>query len=143
MIREAYRDLVNVWHPDRFSNNPRLKEKANEKLKEIAIAFEKLKSYIAGKHSQHQREKAMTNHSLPHEPPPPSEEKKQSKTKPEGIRTWLTTTTIGGMILLLLFVFVLITLNRQFPEQQIMLTPPYTIFFSSLKGTTNLNPTSL
>ncbi len=47
-IEEAYKDLVNVWNPDRFSNNPRLREKANEKIKEINIAYEKLKSYIAG-----------------------------------------------------------------------------------------------
>jgi len=45
-IRQAYRDLVNVWHPDRFSNNPRLRNKANEKIKEINIAYEILTSYI-------------------------------------------------------------------------------------------------
>ena len=37
-IKQAYRDLVNVWHPDRFSDNERLEEKASEKLKEINIA---------------------------------------------------------------------------------------------------------
>lgn len=47
-IKQAYKDLVNVWHPDRFPNNQRLREKANEKLKEINEAYEKLKSYIAG-----------------------------------------------------------------------------------------------
>ncbi len=46
-IKQAYRDLANVWHPDRFPNNQRLREKANEKLKEINNAYEKLKSYIA------------------------------------------------------------------------------------------------
>ena len=40
-IREAYKDLVKVWHPDRFSNDPRLKEKANEKLREIKRENEK------------------------------------------------------------------------------------------------------
>jgi len=38
-IKQAYRDLVDVWHPDRFSDNERLKEKANEKLKEINLAY--------------------------------------------------------------------------------------------------------
>ncbi|MBW1888862.1 MAG: molecular chaperone DnaJ, partial [Deltaproteobacteria bacterium] len=33
-VKQAYKDIVNVWHPDRFSNNPRLKQKAEEKLKE-------------------------------------------------------------------------------------------------------------
>ncbi len=27
-IKEAYRDLASVWHPDRFTNNSRLQEKA-------------------------------------------------------------------------------------------------------------------
>ncbi|HMK74867.1 MAG TPA: DnaJ domain-containing protein, partial [Thermodesulfobacteriota bacterium] len=26
-IKQAYRDLVNVWHPDRFPYNQRLKKK--------------------------------------------------------------------------------------------------------------------
>ncbi len=39
-IRQAYKDLVHVWHPDRFSYNPRLREKAEEKLKEINLAYE-------------------------------------------------------------------------------------------------------
>ena len=44
-VKQAYKDIVNVWHPDRFSNNPRLKQKAEEKLKEINVAYETLKSY--------------------------------------------------------------------------------------------------
>ncbi len=44
-VKEAYRDLVKVWHPDRFRNeNQRLQQRANKKLKEINDAFEKLKS---------------------------------------------------------------------------------------------------
>jgi DnaJ-class molecular chaperone len=47
--REAYRDIVNVWHPDRFSNNPRLKHKAEEKLKLANLAYETVKDYMAFK----------------------------------------------------------------------------------------------
>ena len=32
-IKQAYKDLAKVWHPDRFSDSPRLKQKAEEKLK--------------------------------------------------------------------------------------------------------------
>lgn len=42
-LRQAYRDLVNVWHPDRFSHNPRLRRKAEEKLKEINAAYRHLR----------------------------------------------------------------------------------------------------
>jgi hypothetical protein len=42
-IRQAYRDLVKVWHPDRFVDNPRLQVKASQKLCEINEAFEVLR----------------------------------------------------------------------------------------------------
>lgn len=34
-LKQAYRDLVQVWHPDRHTHNHRLQRKSNEKLKEI------------------------------------------------------------------------------------------------------------
>ena len=45
-LKTAYRDLTKVWHPDRFAHDPRLQEKAQEKLKEINDAYEQL---ISGK----------------------------------------------------------------------------------------------
>jgi hypothetical protein len=45
-VKQAYKDLVNIWHPDRVSNNPRLKQKAEEKLKQINAAHEGLLSYL-------------------------------------------------------------------------------------------------
>jgi hypothetical protein len=41
-LKLAYKDLVQVWHPDRFVHNPRLKEKAETKLKQINAAYEVL-----------------------------------------------------------------------------------------------------
>lgn len=41
-MKQAYRDLVHVWHPDRFGQNPRLQTKAEAKLKEINAAYEKV-----------------------------------------------------------------------------------------------------
>ena len=46
-IKRSYKDIVTVWHPDRFSNNPRLKQKAEEKLKEVNVAYDTLKSYLS------------------------------------------------------------------------------------------------
>lgn len=43
-LKEAYRDLAKVWHPDRFSHDPRLQQKAQEKLKEINEAYARLSS---------------------------------------------------------------------------------------------------
>ncbi len=44
--REAYIDMIRVWHPDRFTNNPRLRQKAEEKLKEINIAYAEIKTLL-------------------------------------------------------------------------------------------------
>ena len=44
--KRAYKDLVRVWHPDRFQNTPRLKQKADEKLMEINLAFNYLRDYL-------------------------------------------------------------------------------------------------
>lgn len=41
-IHQAYRDLVFVWHPDRYTHNPRLQEKAQAKLQAVNEAHEHL-----------------------------------------------------------------------------------------------------
>lgn len=38
-VQEAYRDLAQVWHPDRFAHNERLREKAARNLQRINEAF--------------------------------------------------------------------------------------------------------
>ncbi|MGB5750166.1 MAG: J domain-containing protein [Desulfobacterales bacterium] len=44
--KRAYKDLVRVWHPDRFQSNPRLKQKADKKLREINLAYKYLLNHI-------------------------------------------------------------------------------------------------
>ena len=44
-VKAAYRDLAQVWHPDRFSHSERLQEKAQKNLKRINEAFQTLKGY--------------------------------------------------------------------------------------------------
>ena len=41
-VRQAHRDMANVWHPDRFAHDPRLQEKAQEKLKAVNDAYSRL-----------------------------------------------------------------------------------------------------
>lgn len=43
-VRQAYRILVKIWHPDRFPVGSPVHHKAQEKLKEINLAYEKLLS---------------------------------------------------------------------------------------------------
>jgi hypothetical protein len=57
-LKAAHRDLAKVWHPDRFTHDPRLQEKAQEKLKEINEAYDLLSS-------------GKTPRPAPPPPPPP------------------------------------------------------------------------
>lgn len=41
-IKEAYRDLLQIWHPDRYVNNPRLKARAEERIVRINEAYQAL-----------------------------------------------------------------------------------------------------
>jgi hypothetical protein len=43
-VKEAYRDLVKVWHSDRFGSDPRLLGKAEDKLKQLNDAYSILES---------------------------------------------------------------------------------------------------
>jgi hypothetical protein len=71
-IKQAYRDLVKVWHPDRFSNDPRLQQKAQEELKAINIAYHALIGQHDERHSPHFTAPPPT-------PPKPSEPQQPSR----------------------------------------------------------------
>ena len=43
-IRSAYMLLVNVWHPDRFAHEPRLQERAADRIKSINDAFARIRT---------------------------------------------------------------------------------------------------
>ena len=64
--RQAYRDLVNVWHPDRFGHDERLRLKAQDKLKEINAAYETIKTSF-------REAEATQSKSIPSEAEPPAD----------------------------------------------------------------------
>lgn len=45
-IKEAYKDLIQIWHPDRYCHNERLQQKAEAKLKAINLAYEQLMKHL-------------------------------------------------------------------------------------------------
>lgn len=45
-VKNSYRELVKVWHPDRFGQDAKLKARANTKLMEINQAYESLKAHF-------------------------------------------------------------------------------------------------
>lgn len=47
-VKTAYRDLAQVWHPDRFPDNARLREKAEVNLRRINEAYMVLRDHRPG-----------------------------------------------------------------------------------------------
>jgi len=47
-IKEAYRDLAKILHPDRFQDDPRVRAKAEATFKQVNTAYEALKGYRPG-----------------------------------------------------------------------------------------------
>ena len=45
-VQKAYQEMLTVWDPDRFSHNPDLQRKAQERTKQIHTAYEVLKRYL-------------------------------------------------------------------------------------------------
>jgi len=45
-IKQQYRDLASVWHPDRHGQNQRLYNKSVEKMKELNVAYDLISSYL-------------------------------------------------------------------------------------------------
>jgi Holliday junction DNA helicase RuvB len=46
-IQQAYRDLTKIWRPDKFSENERLRRRAEEHLKQINVAYEHIKGHFS------------------------------------------------------------------------------------------------
>jgi len=44
--KEAYRLLVQVWHPDKYGHNEKLRTKATSKMQEINAAWSQVEDYF-------------------------------------------------------------------------------------------------
>lgn len=79
-VKQAYRDMAFVWHPDRFSHNPRLQAKAQLRLKEINEAYDRLQFLL--KDSPQGLPVPRTSTPQPSKsrpaPPPPQSEQRES-----------------------------------------------------------------
>lgn len=91
-IKAAYRDLAKVWHPDRFGHDPRLQQKAQEQLKEINEAYQRL---LAGDHEEPnaraRREPRASYEPRAAQPPPRPTGTRAANDDPPGARTAATT----------------------------------------------------
>src|SRR5208283_2172503 len=87
-VKQAYRDLVKVWHPDRFAHDKKLQKKAEEKLKEINHAYQRIIAHLNNSRTRQQsqqyqrtekKEKATSQ--------PPPQQPHESWICPECLRT--------------------------------------------------------
>ena len=46
--RQAYHELLKVWHPDRFPNDPGIQRRANWKTAQINEAYQTVNAYLSG-----------------------------------------------------------------------------------------------
>lgn len=74
-VRQAYHDLVLVWHPDRFRHNPRLQQKAEEKVKLFNQAYQQLKVFYS-------QATADPNSINPSSPPPGTRARQHKDARP-------------------------------------------------------------
>jgi len=91
-VRDAYRDLLKVWHPDRFAHDPSLRLKSEEKLKAINEAYETIREARAGGWSD------------PGSPPRGPSSRRPQDLRAAAIRrysTWMFACVFGAIFLLL------------------------------------------
>ncbi len=79
-VEQTHRDLVKVWHPDRFGHDPKLQRKAEEKLKEINAAHDALRDAFAQGYRPISAGRASSTH--PTLPPSPVETATRLQTEP-------------------------------------------------------------
>jgi tetratricopeptide (TPR) repeat protein len=62
-VKETYKDLVKVWHPDLFVHNPKLQKKAQKRLQEINEAYFILQNFLPELNENHQSDCSLLNDS--------------------------------------------------------------------------------
>ncbi|MBI5590648.1 MAG: RDD family protein [Deltaproteobacteria bacterium] len=107
-LKLAYRDLVNVWHPDRFLHNPRLKEKAERQLQEINEAYEIALQHISSDAAAGLTDEIGVTEKHPQGRPNPRSARKPSRSLPS-MPGWLVrflARSVDGIIFALMLGYV-------------------------------------
>src|SRR6266581_4444156 len=47
-VKAGYRELIKIWHPDRFPNDPKFQKRATEKTKALNEAYQQILAYLSG-----------------------------------------------------------------------------------------------
>jgi hypothetical protein len=117
-LKQAYHDLVQVWHPDKHSGNERLRKKADEKMKEINLAYQVLQSRLANGSFRFDRPKAQPAAPPPRPAPPhpagaPEDPPASATARPEP--TWLSGNAFWPIVIGVMLLIVIAGLRGQRP----------------------------
>lgn len=116
-VKQSWRELVQVWHPDRFPNDSKLQQKAQERLKDINGAYAILERYLTSgtppphsrssssqtpdrtqQQSSGWRESESKRAETPPPPPPPPSSGEQTKTGPKQSQPFVAWTALRGIV---------------------------------------------
>ena len=99
-VTQAYRDMVKVWHPDRFPNDIRLQKRADRKLKEINNAYERIVEHLKNPHKQQQSQQyERTEKQEEQAAQPPPRQTKPNKSRRFYMKYWGLFLVIGSILL--------------------------------------------
>ncbi len=112
-IKAAYRDLAKVWHPDRFAHDPRLQQKAQDKLKEINEAYEAL---ISGKFTR------RATNARPSTEPTAKDAQRQRSQKNASNLLWPIMLLLASATLIVFFVSPKLLRKDSGPESRLSVT---------------------
>lgn len=86
-VKQAYRELVKVWHPDRFTHDVKLQKRAEEKLKEINDAYQRIVDHSNNSYSRQQSQYQRTEKKEKPDSQPPPKQPYNSWICPQCLRT--------------------------------------------------------
>jgi len=99
-VKQAYQDMIKVWHPDRFPNDIKLQKKANEKTKQINEAYEQIINHLKNPHKQQQSQQhERTDKQEKQAGQPPPSYTKPKKTRRYYMKYWGLFLVIGSILL--------------------------------------------
>ena len=118
-VKVAWRELVKVWHPDRFPNDVKLKAKGAAKLRDINRAYEILEAHL--KPQQPSQDRSTENKtSREYRPgPPPKEQKESQPKKPsKAVAIYIGAMIVGSLFIGLDVLRVSLAEKREEEKQQ-------------------------
>ena len=113
-LEDAYRDLVKVWHPDRFVSDPSLRLKAQEKLRELNAAYDGLRRSGIPRPDPAPTSRAQAG-PTPHDRPAASSSRSGGR--------WRVTVLVATAVIVAIVLSIVMRRERVSPPTDIALTP--------------------